>query len=128
MKVKELIKTLKELNQEAIVIMSKDSEGNMFSPLDDIESSVYIPNSTYSGESRPTFKGDMEKDVDDFNDFLGNYYDDFADFEYSEMCKKHGKELTDDEIKVIIFDICKKSYLELLNNKENSAICLWPVN
>ncbi len=51
MKVKELIKKLKEEKQEAIVIMSKDGEGNSYSPLADFgDTDVYQENSTWDGE------------------------------------------------------------------------------
>ena len=36
MKVKELIKQLKEKNQESIVIISSNSDGNSFNPLGDV--------------------------------------------------------------------------------------------
>jgi len=51
MKVKELIKMLESENQEAIVIMSSDGEGNSFSPLADFgNTDTYKADSTYSGE------------------------------------------------------------------------------
>ncbi|MDR3504363.1 MAG: hypothetical protein P4L79_17485 [Legionella sp.] len=51
MKVKELIELLKKENQEAIVIMSSDEEGNSFSPFYGFSSqNSYLANSTYSGD------------------------------------------------------------------------------
>jgi hypothetical protein len=44
MTVKELIETLSELNQEAIVVKSKDDEGNAFHPLFHIETGMAIEN------------------------------------------------------------------------------------
>ena len=51
MKVKELIELLKQENQEKLVIMSSDGEGNSFSPLCDFgDTDCYLADSTYSGE------------------------------------------------------------------------------
>jgi len=52
MKVKELIKLLQKADSEAIVIMAKDSEGNYFSPLSDIDTKnkTYEADTTWSGE------------------------------------------------------------------------------
>ncbi len=50
MKVKELIELLKKEDQEREVIMSKDGEGNNFSPFADISKQTYEPDSTWSGE------------------------------------------------------------------------------
>jgi hypothetical protein len=50
MKVKEMIELLQTLPQDHIIVMSKDAEGNGFSPLSDCGLSMYIPDSTYSGE------------------------------------------------------------------------------
>jgi hypothetical protein len=51
MKVSELIEALKDLPPDLEVVMSKDAEGNGFSPLDGIDDdSVYIPESTYHGD------------------------------------------------------------------------------
>ena len=51
MKVKEFIKQLQKQNQEAVVIMSSDGEGNSFSPFDAFGNvDVYKADSTYSGE------------------------------------------------------------------------------
>lgn len=51
MKVKDLKKLLETVDDERIVIMSKDSEGNDFSPLSSLDDeSAYESDSTYSGE------------------------------------------------------------------------------
>lgn len=53
MKVKELIEKLKNVDPERIIVMSKDAEGNDYSPLYDIDDEmVYVPDSTWSGEVR----------------------------------------------------------------------------
>ena len=101
MKVKELIELLQKLDQEALVIMSKDAEGNSFSPLDEVETCLYQPDSTWSGDRDSIFDGDTSSD--DFDTFIEDYYSD--DIEEG-----------------------KKTYFELLNSPENQAVCLWPVN
>jgi hypothetical protein len=50
MKVKQLIKELLKVDQERLVVMSKDSEGNGYSPLSDISEGAYQADSTWSGE------------------------------------------------------------------------------
>jgi hypothetical protein len=50
MKVKELIKLLKKLNQDYEVILSKDSEGNSYSPACNYNIVDYKPENTYYGE------------------------------------------------------------------------------
>ena len=50
MKVKELIEELKNLNPEADVVLSKDGEGNSYSPVDSIGIGYYIPWNSYSGD------------------------------------------------------------------------------
>ena len=53
MKVSELIEELKKFDQDAIVILQKDAEGNGYSPLDDVDQAGYTPESTWSGEVQP---------------------------------------------------------------------------
>ena len=48
--VSELIKELQEMNQDAIVVMASDAEGNGYSPLSGVYEENYLPESTYSGE------------------------------------------------------------------------------
>ena len=50
MKVKELIEVLSGLNPEHEVILSRDSEGNSFSPASSYDLGRYTPESTWSGE------------------------------------------------------------------------------
>jgi hypothetical protein len=51
MKVKKLIKLLEDLDEDATVILSKDSEGNYFSPLSDVtDDCKYTPNNKWSGD------------------------------------------------------------------------------
>ena len=52
MKVKELIELLSEMNPEHEVVLSKDGEGNGYSPLDGYSTGQYVPDSTWSGEFR----------------------------------------------------------------------------
>lgn len=50
MTVRELIKELEQCDQDSIVIMSSDGEGNTYSPLADIDDShVYEAESTWGG-------------------------------------------------------------------------------
>ncbi len=53
MTIKELIEQLKTFDQNLKVIMSKDGEGNNYSPLDDIGIGVYTPECTWSGDFYP---------------------------------------------------------------------------
>lgn len=50
MKVKELIELLKTLPEDHEVILSKDGEGNSYSPLSSHGTYMYLPESTWSGE------------------------------------------------------------------------------
>ena len=50
MKVKELIALLQDCDQEAIVVMSSDAEGNSYSPFSGLWEGVYVPDTTWSGE------------------------------------------------------------------------------
>jgi hypothetical protein len=51
MKVSELIAELQQCDPESLVVMSKDSEGNNFSPLAEIDGdSMYLADSTWSGD------------------------------------------------------------------------------
>ena len=49
MKVKELIRHLSKLDGECEVIMSKDSEGNNFSPYNCYDVGAYVPETTWYG-------------------------------------------------------------------------------
>lgn len=50
MNVKQLREYLKDFHDELPVILSKDGEGNGFSPLSSANRGMYTPESTYSGE------------------------------------------------------------------------------
>ena len=50
MKVKELIKQLKQVDPNCEVIMSSDGEGNNYSPLSSFWQGSYVPSSTCRGE------------------------------------------------------------------------------
>lgn len=54
MKIKDLIEQLAQIeNQDALVVLSKDGEGNDYSPLDEVDYDKcwkYMPNSTWSGD------------------------------------------------------------------------------
>ena len=50
MKVYELMALLWKCNLDDIVVMSKDGEGNSFSPLSDISKASYEADTTWSGD------------------------------------------------------------------------------
>ena len=52
MTVKELIAELKNLPQDALVVLQKDAEGNGYSPCRGAESTFYEAQSSYHGECR----------------------------------------------------------------------------
>lgn len=69
--VKELIETLQELPQDAIVVMSRDSEGNGFSLLSDIESNcMFFEGEIKLAELTPELRsqGYEEEDVGEEGD------------------------------------------------------------
>lgn len=53
MKVSELIVHLERLDQNAVIILQKDAEGNGYSPLSGLEDAGYTAESTWSGVVRP---------------------------------------------------------------------------
>lgn len=53
MTVADLIERLQNCNPEAFVVMSKDAEGNGYSPLSGAYEEIYVPDSTWSGETYP---------------------------------------------------------------------------
>ena len=54
MTIGDLKKQLEQYDDnDVVVVMSKDGEGNNFSPLSDIEEKIYVPNSTWSGDVYP---------------------------------------------------------------------------
>jgi hypothetical protein len=50
MLVKDLIEILKDANPEAKVIVSKDAEGNNYSPLEGVEKGHYISEAAHFGD------------------------------------------------------------------------------
>lgn len=50
MKVKELIESLQACDQDAIVVMAKDAEGNGYSPLSGFWRGMYLAETTWSGD------------------------------------------------------------------------------
>lgn len=66
MTVKKLIKELKEFDPKAVIVLSKDGEGNGFSPMPDDSfhsTGTYYPETTWSGE----FKDDSWKEEEDYD-------------------------------------------------------------
>jgi hypothetical protein len=47
--VKQLREILDQLEPERVIILSKDSEGNNFSPLNNLSPEQYVPVNTWSG-------------------------------------------------------------------------------
>lgn len=52
--VRDLRESLAELPDDMLVVMSKDAEGNGYSPLAEVAQSMYLADSTWSGETYPT--------------------------------------------------------------------------
>lgn len=50
MTIKELREAIAELPDDMLVVMSKDGEGNGYSPLSGVDQSMYRADSTWSGE------------------------------------------------------------------------------
>lgn len=48
--VSELIEELSELDPDTVVVLSKDGEGNSFSPYSDYNDGQYFPDTTWAGE------------------------------------------------------------------------------
>ncbi len=83
MKVRDLVKALKEFDLDAEIIMQKDAEGNGYSPLCGVDTGYYVPESTWSG----TFYG--------------------ADYTAEDNCmdEEEFKELTSRPISLVLFPI-----------------------
>jgi len=60
MSVKELKTLLEGENDNDVVVMSSDAEGNKISPLDGIETGYYIPDTTWDGEFRTDIDDDSQ--------------------------------------------------------------------
>lgn len=54
MTVGDLVDALADKPRDRLVIMAKDAEGNGYSPLSDVSETMYLPDSTWSGETYPT--------------------------------------------------------------------------
>jgi len=50
MKVKELIEELGKYDPDMLLVMSKDAEGNRYSPLSGLFDGHYVPSNTWSGD------------------------------------------------------------------------------
>jgi hypothetical protein len=71
MKVKELLEVLQAQDPEMEVVLSKDGEGNNFSPYDGWSVGYYLADSTWSGE----FSSDEhieEASPDDYEEFYAD--------------------------------------------------------
>lgn len=72
MKVKDLIELLQLQDPEDIVVLSKDAEGNDFSPLEECSiSRKYIPETTWSGAIcfRTAEEALRTEEIEDLEDF-----------------------------------------------------------
>ncbi len=74
MTVKQLKKLLEKFDDKDIVVLSKDGEGNGYSPLSDYGDEYYIADSTWSGELAYTekdFKDSwFEKEDETYKEYL----------------------------------------------------------
>jgi hypothetical protein len=59
-RVGKLRSALEDLPEDMLVVMSKDSEGNRYSPLADLEKMYYYPDNSWSGEVRHPDEVDEE--------------------------------------------------------------------
>lgn len=64
MTVGELIKELTDCPEDAVVVLSKDGEGNGFSPLSNHSAEHYRAENTYSGELRDSEYDEAEDGPD----------------------------------------------------------------
>lgn len=46
---KELLEALKDIGDDALVVLARDGEGNGFSPLDEVGEYRYLPETKWSG-------------------------------------------------------------------------------
>lgn len=71
MTVKELKQQLKDLPDDALVVLQKDSEGNGFSPLSGVGlPELYCPNNDWSGEvNRLEFDIKYYENIEDYESF-----------------------------------------------------------
>jgi len=74
--VKELIEELKDMPQDAEIIMQKDAEGNGYSPLSVVDlDAIYVPDSTWSGDvySLDWTAGDCCLDEEEWEEMKANH-------------------------------------------------------
>ncbi len=66
MKVRELIELLEEEDPEAEVVLSRDSEGNDYSPVAEVDDGVYEAETTWNGQfySNPGEDMDAAQEAD----------------------------------------------------------------
>jgi hypothetical protein len=57
----QLMAKLAQLPEDAIVVMASDAEGNSHSPLSSVNESMYLPETTWSGDAYPTAEELAEK-------------------------------------------------------------------
>lgn len=58
--VRDLINALSRFNQDRVIILAKDPEGNGYSPLAGIDEGLYVPTSTWAGDMYYWDSGDHE--------------------------------------------------------------------
>jgi hypothetical protein len=63
MTVKELRELLEQFDDDAIVIIASDGEGNSFSPLADTSEGHYIPENGYSGDFVDLDDAEEDEDI-----------------------------------------------------------------
>lgn len=63
MNVKELIELLQELPEDSVVVLSKDGEGNSYSPWSGYSTGVYWPESTWEGSFITSDDGEYYDDA-----------------------------------------------------------------
>lgn len=69
MTVRDLLEALEGIDPDRLVVMSKDSEGNGYSPLADVNpDNIYVADSTWSGDIWP-------------GEYDSEWFDDQEDFE-----------------------------------------------
>lgn len=70
MKVKDLLEQLNyynDINPNMEIIISRDSEGNGYSPLCQVDDAYYVPNSKYSGEVY--YEYNLQEEPEEYGDY-----------------------------------------------------------
>ncbi len=57
----DLLKAIVDVPDDTLIVMSRDSEGNDYSPLAQIDEALYRAENTYSGELYDEDQGEEEK-------------------------------------------------------------------